>query len=54
MTEDERTNAHDLLKRIEVAAGEIAPRDTPNAEPLADILQAVNGLRAILGIPWTR
>ena len=42
--------ADTLLSRIETAAGEIMPRDTPNAALIKDIIAAVNGLRSLLGV----
>lgn len=50
MTEDEKRRAEVLLGRIEMAVGSIADRSGPNAMLIAEILQAVNGLRSVLGV----
>ena len=38
-----------LLDRIEVAVGELSDRTASNAMLVSDIIQAVNGLRSLLG-----
>jgi hypothetical protein len=43
------TAAAPLLDRIEVAVGELSNRPESNAMLVTDIIQAVNGLRAIVG-----
>jgi hypothetical protein len=48
MAEQNAANADTLLSRIEVAAGEITPKDA-NAPLIREILSAVNGLRSLLG-----
>ena len=44
------TTADTLLARIEVAVGEITPRDAGNASLIKEIIESVNGLRALLGV----
>jgi len=43
------TAARPLLDRIEVAVGELSDRPASNAMLVSDIIQAVNGLRSLLG-----
>jgi hypothetical protein len=50
MNDEDRQRADELLGHIELAAGEIADRDGPNAVLIASILQAVNGLRSLLSV----
>jgi hypothetical protein len=42
-----------LLARIEVAVGELTPRDGGNALLIKEILEAVNGLRSLVGVVRT-
>ena len=42
-----------LLARIEVAVGELMPRDGGNASLIKEILEAVNGLRSLVGVVRT-
>jgi len=44
------TTAERLLSRIEVAVGELLPRDGRNATLIKEIIESVNGLRSILGV----
>lgn len=44
------TNADRLLARIEIAVGEITPRDARNASLIKEIIESVNGLRGLLGV----
>lgn len=50
VTDDERQRAEALINRLEVAVGEIFPRDGGNASLLATMIQSLNGLRSILGL----
>lgn len=50
MTDDERQKTEALIGRLEIAVGEIFPRDGSNAAVIASMLQALNGLRSALGI----
>lgn len=50
MTDQERQKAEDLLSRLEVAVGQIFPRDGGNAGLLAEVIQTLNGLRSLLGL----
>jgi len=47
------TTADKLLARIEVAVGELTPRDGQNAVLIKEIIESVNGLRALLGVVRT-
>jgi hypothetical protein len=48
--EVDATAADRLLARIEIAVGEITPRDARNASLIKEIIESVNGLRALLGV----
>jgi len=42
-----------LLSRIEIAAGELMPRDGRNAALIKEIIESVNGLRSLLSVVRT-
>ena len=50
MTDQERQKADELIGRLEVAVGQIFPRDGSNASLLASMIQTLNGLRSLLGL----
>ena len=50
VTDQERQKAEELISRLEVAVGQIFPRDGGNASLLASMIQTLNGLRSLLGI----
>ena len=50
MTDQERIKADELISRLETSAGQIFPRDSGNASLIASMIQALNGLRSLLGI----
>lgn len=50
MTDQERQKAEELISRIEVAVGEIFPRDAANAALITSLIQSLNGLRSLLGL----
>ena len=50
MTDQERQKADELIGRLEVAVGQIFPRDGGNASLLASMIQTLNGLRSLLGL----
>jgi hypothetical protein len=50
VTDEERQKAEALISRLEVATGEIFPRDGANASLLAGMIQTLNGLRSVLGL----
>jgi hypothetical protein len=50
VTDQEREKADALLARIELAVGQIFPRDAGNSALITDIIQALNGLRSVLGV----
>jgi hypothetical protein len=50
VTDVERQKAEDLISRLEVAVGQIFPRDGGNASLIASMIQTLNGLRSLLGI----
>jgi hypothetical protein len=50
VTDSERQQAEELIASIEIAAGEIAPRNGSNAVLIQEMLQRLNGLREVLGL----
>ena len=50
VSDDERQKAEALISRLEIAVGEIFPRDGANAGLIAGMIQTLNGLRSVLGI----
>ncbi len=53
MAETDTVTADNLLSRIEVAVGELTPRDGGNASLIKEIIESVNGLRSLLGLVHT-
>jgi len=50
VTDQEKQAADQLLAAIETATGEFPDRHGVNARLIAEILQAANGLRSLLGV----
>lgn len=50
MTDQERQRADELISRLELAVGQIFPRDGGNASLITSMIQTLNGLRSLLGI----
>jgi hypothetical protein len=50
VTDEERQKAEALISRLEIAVGEIFPRDGANAGLIASMIQSLNGLRSVLGL----
>jgi hypothetical protein len=50
LTDAERQKADDLIGRLELAVGELFPRDGANASIIATMIQSLNGLRSVLGL----
>ena len=50
MTDEERQKTEALIGRLEIAVGEIFPRDGSNAAVIARMIQTLNGLRSALGL----
>ena len=50
MTDAERQKAEELISRLEIAVGQIFPRDSANAGLIAAMIQSLNGLRSLLGV----
>ena len=50
MTDREKQNAEALIAKLELAVGEISPRDGAAAPLIADMIQSLNGLRSLLGL----
>jgi hypothetical protein len=42
--------AEQLLSQIEIAVGEVTPRDARNAALIKQIIESVNGLRSLLAV----
>ncbi len=43
-------DAERFLSQIEVATGEVTPRDAQNAALIKQIIESVNALRSLLGV----
>jgi hypothetical protein len=50
VTDQEKQKADELVSRLELAVGQIFPRDGGNASLIAEMIQTLNGLRSQLGI----
>ena len=50
MTYQEKQKADELISRLETAVGQVFPRDGGNASLIAGMIQALNGLRSVLGL----
>jgi hypothetical protein len=50
VTDQERQKAEQLISNLEIALGQIFPRDGGNASLIASMIQTLNGLRSLLGI----
>lgn len=50
VTDQEREKAEDLISRLEIAVGQIFPRDGGNASLIASMIQSLNGLRSVVGL----
>jgi hypothetical protein len=50
VTDLEKQKAEELISRLELSVGQMFPRDGGNAALLATMIQALNGLRSLLGL----
>ena len=50
MAEDDKQKAEELINKLEIAVGQLFPRDGGNAALIATMIQALNGLRSVLGV----
>jgi hypothetical protein len=50
VTDQEKQKAEEMLSRLELAVGQMFPRDGGNAALLATMIQTLNGLRSLLGL----
>jgi hypothetical protein len=50
VTDQEKQKAEELLSKLEIAVGQIFPRDGGNASLLTQMIQSLNGLRSVLGL----
>lgn len=50
MTDQEREKAEVLISQLELAVGQIFPRDGANAGLIASMIQSLNGLRSLLNL----
>jgi len=48
--DQEKQKADELIGRLEMATGQIFPRDGGNASLITDMIKTLNGLRSLLGI----
>jgi hypothetical protein len=53
VTDQEKQKVDQLIGRLELAVGQIFPRDGGNASLITDMIQALNGLRSTLGLVRT-
>jgi hypothetical protein len=50
VTDQERQKAEELISQLEIAVGQIFPRDSGNASLIAAMIQNLNGLRSVLNL----
>ncbi len=50
VTDQEREKADVLISQLELALGQIFPRDGGNASLIASMIQSLNGLRSLLNV----
>jgi hypothetical protein len=50
VTDQEREKVEALIARVEIAVGQIFPRDAGNSSLITEIIQSLNGLRSVLGL----
>ena len=50
MTAQEKLRADQLLSKIEVATGELPKKDGASAQLIIEIVEAVGGLRTLIGV----
>jgi hypothetical protein len=50
VTDQERPKAEELISNLELAVGQIFPRDSSNASLIATMIQSLNGLRSLLNL----
>ena len=50
MTDQERKKAEELISQLEIAVGQIFPRDSGNASLITAMIQNLNGLRSVLNL----
>jgi len=50
VTDQEKQKAEELISRLELSVGQMFPRDGGNAALITSMIQALNGLRSLLGL----
>ena len=50
MTDQDKVKADELLSKLEIAVGQVFPRDGGNATLITEMIQSLNGLRSLLGL----
>jgi hypothetical protein len=50
VTDQEKQKAEELISRIELAVGQIFPRDSANSSLITTMIQSLNGLRSVIGV----
>jgi hypothetical protein len=50
VTDQEKQKADELISNLEIAVGQIFPRDSGNAALITNMIQTLNGLRSLLNI----
>ena len=53
MTEQEKQKVDELIGRLEMAVGQVFPRNGGNASLITEMIQSLNGLRSVLGVVRT-
>lgn len=50
VTDQEKQKVEELISKLEIAVGQIFPRDAANAPLITSMIQSLNGLRSLLGL----
>jgi hypothetical protein len=50
VTDQEKQKAEELISKLEIAVGQVFPRDAANAPLITSMIQSLNGLRSLLGL----
>jgi hypothetical protein len=50
MTDQEKQRAEELISQIEIAVGQLFPRDGANSALITSMIHSLNGLRSVLGL----
>ena len=50
MTDQERQKAEELISQLEIAVGQVFPRDAGNSAIIKSMIESLNGLRSVLNL----